>query len=153
MGEAEADARWVGSSGNNGVVGALGRLERAVGAGLALYAAMCAAPVVCLKLMMAALAAWARYNGRRSRGLPPLDPGRQCERYGATLRRLAGDHERLMTGNAPAKAARLRAVEMAYDDTLRQACAAMQLQDPPRPLDAVTRIQIEADLVTHGMNW
>jgi hypothetical protein len=121
--------------------------------GLVLYALLCLAPVTLIKLAMEALAAWSRYTGSKAPAPTGADKQSQCVRYRATLRRLAIDHDRLLSGNAPAKAARLRAVQLAYDDTLLQACAVLEVDAPPRPLDTVSRIQIEAELVTHGFSW
>lgn len=81
------------------------------------------------------------------------DPRDQRARFSKDLRRLAADHDRVLTADVPAKAARLRALELAYDDTLVHACRALALDAPPTPFDAITRVQVEADLVTHGLTW
>jgi hypothetical protein len=76
-----------------------------------------------------------------------------CDRYRSDLRRLADTYDRLQTGELPARGLRLRAVEMAYDDILRDACVAFELERPPDCLDSITRLQVEADLLTAGLRW
>ena len=128
------------------------------------YAAICVMPVLVFKLCAEALDRWTTHTNRPrpaagTRAEPTARPERvpelvnELDGYGCTLRRLAAEHRRLLAGDLPAKAARLRAVQLAYDDTLRQACRALDIDPPPSPLDPVARIQTEADLAVHGLAW
>jgi hypothetical protein len=84
---------------------------------------------------------------------PVLKPAPDHVKYCNDLRRLSATHKELQTAAVPARALRLRAVEMAYDDILRDACAAFELERPPEHLDPITRLQVEADLLTAGLRW
>ncbi len=54
----------------------------------------------------------------------------------------------------PVRAARLRAVTLAYDDTLRACCAALELPQPDRPpLSPIVRLETEAALAQRGLTW
>jgi hypothetical protein len=128
------------------------------------YAAICVMPALTFKLAAEALDRWTTHTARRrpaagtgARARARPDPFRdlaiELDGYGRTLRRLTAEHRRVLTGDLPAKAARLRAVQLAYDDTLRQACRALDIDAPPSPLDPVARIQTEADLAVHGLAW
>jgi len=110
------------------------------------YAVLCVLPAAAFKLVLLAISAW---NRRPHRPSPAVPAGK----YGETLRRLSADHDRVLIADVPAKAARLRALELAYDDTLRAACQKLHVDVPPDPWDATTRVQLEADLVTHGLTW
>jgi len=59
--------------------------------------------------------------------------------FGKNLHRLAAEHERLMSADMPTKRARPRAIELAYDDTFRDACRALQVFQPPARLDWLAR--------------
>jgi hypothetical protein len=89
---------------------------------------------------------------RRGPDLPVAGPS--LERLVDDLRRLERDYRRIERSNLPAKAHRLRAVSLAYDDTLRCCCAALELPMPQAsPLRPIDRLQVEADLAQHGMLW
>lgn len=112
------------------------------------FVGLCLLPVAVFELCLKGAALWrwvAARTHRPDRGAP-VD-------YGEQLRRLAADHDQLLNARIPAKAARLRALRLAYDDTLRDACAVLDVEAPPAPWDAATRVQLEADLVTHGLTW
>jgi hypothetical protein len=115
------------------------------------YVVLCVLPAAAFTLAARGFDAFTTYAGRRPRA--SRDEPAECEKYRRTLRRLAADHDRLLTADLPARAARLRAVELAYDDTLRHACVTLDLDPPPAPLTAVERVQVEAELVLHGLDW
>ena len=70
------------------------------------------------------------------------------------LRRLERDYRRIEASDLPAKAARLRSVSLAYDDTLRACCRALELPEPDKPpLGPVARLETEAVLAQHGLTW
>jgi hypothetical protein len=117
------------------------------------FAVLCAVPAAVLQKYGRVFTRWTPRGRGRERSAARHREQAERDRYGKDLRRLAADHARIMTADVPAKAARLRALELAYDDTLVHACRAMELDVPPRPFDAVTRVQVEADLVTHGLTW
>ncbi len=94
----------------------------------------------------------ARYEPTGRASVPP--PVRSIEQVVGDLRRLGDQHRRLRQGEAAAKAARLRSLMLAYDDTLLAACVAVglpQAGQPPLP-DAV-RLEIELALTEQGLVW
>ncbi len=76
-----------------------------------------------------------------------------CERYGSTLRRLKTEHDRLLVPGGHPSAFKIRALEEAYDQTLRQACHELQLGELLLPLDPFSRLTAEAELALHGVSW
>lgn len=86
----------------------------------------------------------------RRRAAAPAD---RSVDYARELRRLGTEHARLIDLDVPGKLARLRAIDLAYDDTLRRACQALDLQVPGLPMDPVDRLHTEAELVVHGVIW
>jgi hypothetical protein len=117
------------------------------------FAALCAVPAAVFAACARAFDRWTSPSSGRDRPRAATPAHEERLRYSKDLRRLAADHARVMTANVPAKAARLRALELAYDDTLVHACRALDLDAPPTPFDALTRVQVEAELVTHGLTW
>ena len=90
------------------------------------------------------------------RGTPvdgPATPGRSLERLVGDLRRLEQDHVRTARSDLPGRAARLRAIGWAYDETLQECCRALGVPAPRPPLDAVTRLETEAALAQAGVTW
>ena len=70
------------------------------------------------------------------------------------LRRLEAEYIRIERSDLPARGARLRAVALAYDDTLRACCLALGLPEPAeRPLSGLMRLQTEAELAQRGLVW
>jgi hypothetical protein len=109
------------------------------GAGTALFlVAICVLPALA-------------FLGRRRR--PTVDPDTVLSGLAADLRRLSAEHDRLVGADVPGKPARLRAVQLAYDDTLLRAGAVLTLDLPPAPLSATTRLEAEAELAAHGFEW
>lgn len=83
----------------------------------------------------------------------PAVPVRSLERLVADLRRLEQDHVRTARADVPARAARLRAIAQAYDETLQECCRALDVPPPRTPVDAVSRLQAEAALAAAGVTW
>lgn len=105
---------------------------------------------------MTALRAWLRrVTGRAARADRRAEPsGPRLERLVDDLRRLEAEYRRVEASDLPAKAARLHALSLAYDDTLRACCRALGLPEPQRPpLGAIARLQTEAVLAQHGLTW
>jgi hypothetical protein len=122
--------------------------------GALVYIALCLAPAASFRLLVSALERWSKSAGReRRRAVGPASDDDMCARFARDLHRLAAEHDRLASAEVPGRATRLRAVEMAYDDTLRIACQALDIDEPPAPWDGVTRVQAEAELVLHGVTW
>ena len=97
---------------------------------------------------------WQRRWGRPARPVPPADVERSLERLVADLRRLEREYQRIESSNELGRASRLRAVGMAYDDTLRACCRAVGLEAPERsPLSSIHRLQTEAALAQAGVTW
>ena len=98
---------------------------------------------------------WQRWRTwGRPAPLPPADVERSLERLVADLRRLEQEYQRIESSNELGRASRLRAVGMAYDDTLRACCRAVGLEAPERsPLSSSHRLQTEAALAQAGVTW
>jgi hypothetical protein len=62
--------------------------------------------------------------------VPPADVERSLERLVADLRRLEREYQRIESSNELGRASRLRAIGMAYDDTLRACCRAWGWRRP-----------------------
>ncbi len=78
----------------------------------------------------------------------------ECHRLVHDLRRLDDEYGKVLNSDMPAKAARLRALSLAYDETLRCCCVEIGLPKPDTvPLSGFTRIETEAALVQHGLIW
>lgn len=91
---------------------------------------------------------------RRRGPLPSTPPPVPVEAFEADLRRLVAFIDQLHRSDAPALAARLQAALIAYDDVLLTACRALEIPAPDRaPLGSLCRLQTEADLVLHGLQW
>ena len=71
------------------------------------------------------------------------------------LRRLAAEVRRIEADDQPHPAARLAAALAAYDHVLVQLCSQAQLPTPIGllPLDPRDRLDLEADLVSAGVDW
>jgi hypothetical protein len=81
-------------------------------------------------------------------------PGPDLRRLVDDLRRIEREYVRVERSDLPARAARLRALNLAYDDTLRACCQALRLPEPSeRPLSGVARLSTEAELAQHGLEW
>ncbi len=118
---------------------------------LAIYLACCVVPAavfwLCDRLM--------RHPPRlRRRSDEPVPQGPSLQRLVADLQRLETEYRRIERSDLPAKARRLQAVSLAYDDTLRCCCLALGLPTPqPAPLRPIDRLAVEADLAQHGLTW
>jgi hypothetical protein len=91
--------------------------------------------------------------GRRRR--PEQAPAEQSlERLVADLRRLEQDFRRTERSDSPYQAARLQALTLAYDDTLRRCCALLEVPAPDRPpWSPFVRLEVEAALAQAGLDW
>ena len=79
---------------------------------------------------------------------------RSLQRLVADLRRLEGEYARIQRAQEPGRATRLRAVGLAYDDTLTACCRAVGLPAPSAPpLSALSRLHTEAALAQAGVTW
>jgi hypothetical protein len=91
---------------------------------------------------------------------PAIEPEavtpRPIELLAADLRRLGQESVRLHSDpRVPARAFRLCAVELAYDDTLLMACRALEVETEgaTSPLPAVRRLEVECELARRGLEW
>ena len=117
-----------------------------------LYLALAATPALAFWAAALAVERLGR-RPRRARGTR-VAAGRPLERLVADLRRLEEDYSRIQRSEEPHRAKRLRAIGLAYDDTLRDCCRAVGLPEPsPPPLSAVSRLQTEAALAQSGVRW
>lgn len=120
------------------------------------FALVCLLPALAFWLLSRGFDWLVHYEGgprRRARRTPAPAPQDVLNGLGADLRRLTGEHDWLLRADVPGKALRLRAVQMAYDDTLLQAAKVLQVDVPDPPLLSTTRLQTEAELSTHGFTW
>jgi hypothetical protein len=118
-----------------------------------IYALICLCPVAVLRLLTHGVPPWLLRRLPRRRRDRVTDLSSERERFSRDLRRLAATYDELTRRGQPARALRVRAVERAYDDTLRRAGAALDLEPPAAELDAAARVQLEADLLVHGLTW
>ena len=87
-------------------------------------------------------------------GDTPASASRSIERLAQDLARLGREQRKLRSTDPPAKAARLRSLMLAYDDTLSEAASALSLPPPSAPpLDEATRLEIELALTQRGLVW
>jgi hypothetical protein len=95
-------------------------------------------------------AAW-----RRLRPPPPPQPVvPPIQRIAADLRRLSEHIAAVDSSDQPAKAERLLAAALAYDGVLLDACRTFEVPAPPGlPLQSLDRLQTEAVLAQHGLEW
>lgn len=84
----------------------------------------------------------------------PAPAAPHIDRYVHHLRRLEAEYARIEASALPGKASRLRTVSLAYDDILRDCCAALGLPEPGRPpLPPASRLLAEASLAQRGVTW
>lgn len=101
-----------------------------------------------------------RKGSAPDRAWPDIEPDavtpRPIELLAADLRRL--DRETMRLHNDPrvsARAFRLRAVALAYDDTLLMACRALEVDTDgaTSPLAPIRRLEVESELARRGLHW
>jgi len=91
-----------------------------------------------------------------ARHRPPTPAQPPIERLAADLRRIASRLDAVAGAERmPGRALRLASISAAYDDTLLDACRALEvpLPRPRAPLSAAQRLQVEADLAGAGLRW
>ncbi|MBV9595069.1 MAG: hypothetical protein JO147_14880 [Actinobacteria bacterium] len=99
-------------------------------------------------------ARWAAWQAKHSEAGRAAKSAEVRTKLAADLRRLEGEYRRVFESNLPAKAARLRALNLAYDETLRCCCAEVGLPRPETiPLSGYDRLETEAALVQAGLVW
>lgn len=120
--------------------------------------------VVVWKAVVVALAARPASFGKRW-GPPSWWPWRRRSQASAadrSLELLVADLRRLerefrtteQDSDVAYRTARLQAISLAYDDTLRLCCRLLDVPEPERPpWNPVTRLQIEAELARAGLDW
>jgi hypothetical protein len=118
---------------------------------LLVYLLLAATPAAAFWAAWVALERWVRGPRSRSGAVPAHRP---LERLVADLRRLERDHARTARSDATGRAGRLRAIALAYDETLQECCRAVGLTAPSRPpLSAVGRLETEMALAAAGVTW
>ncbi len=116
------------------------------------YAALAFVPAAFFLGLAKALDWWSR-GGSWVRA-EPVAAGPPIEQLVSDLRRLERDYARIERSDLPRRVVRLQSVSLAYDDTLRACCVALEIPWSGRPpLDAMQRLQIEATLAQHGLVW
>jgi hypothetical protein len=108
-----------------------------------------------LNTIIDAVAGFWRSMVRRVRRQPEgeLAP-MSVEKIAADLRRINAYLDSIERSDAPARAARLKAAVLAYDDVLLLACRTLEIPAPERaPLESVDRLETEAALAQHGLVW
>lgn len=122
---------------------------------------VCRAVVVGLVVLPAAigdrwrLPSWWQGPWRRSRRQDESAAERSLELLVADLRRLEREFRRTEQDSEMSyRTARLQAISLAYDDTLRLCCRLLDVPEPERPpWNPVTRLHIEAELARAGLDW
>lgn len=119
------------------------------------YLALCLAPAAILLCLTRGISWWVARARRPAVTDPdPVPTGRSLQQLVATLRRLEGEYAAVESSRLPARAHRLHAINLAYDDTLRECCLALELPPPEHsPLSSVERMQTEAELSLRGLTW
>lgn len=118
---------------------------------IAFYAFLAMTPTTAF-LALAKGCEWvARYEPRISVSFSSV---RSIEQLTRDLRRLGDQQRGVREGEVPAKAARLRSLMLAYDDTLLATCLAVGLPRPSQPpLPDAVRLEIELALTQQGVVW
>ena len=117
------------------------------------YAAICVVPAGVLYGLSRGLQ-WLSQHQIQLTPARPMASSPSLERLVDDLRRLEHDYRRIERSDLPARAHRLLAVSLAYDDTLRACCRALELPLPEAPpLSSIDRLEVEADLAQHGLTW
>jgi hypothetical protein len=118
-----------------------------------MYGLLLVTPTAAFWLVLRAARCWS--NRSEERGEPQPPPAvPNLQRLVDGLRRIEREYLRVERSDLPARAARLRALNLAYDDTLRACCHELGLPEPiERPLSGVVRLQTEAELAQHGLVW
>ena len=97
---------------------------------------------------------WTPWGRRRRRREEQAVAERSLERLAADLRRLEEDFRRTERSDSPYRGARLKAITLAYDDTLRLCCQLLEVPAPERPpWRPVVRLEVEAALAQAGLDW
>lgn len=117
---------------------------------LLMYSALVLAPTVVLLGVDRTVLWWA---ARTKPCRTPQPSGRPVEQLTADLARLDAEQRSLSRAPVTTRGLRLRAVSLAYDDTLRACCRAVGVAEPPTPLSSVDRLVTEALLAQHGLTW
>jgi len=119
-----------------------------------LWVVLSALPAVAFRALWAGLQRWTTGPSRRA-GSQQAAAERSLELLVADLRRLEEEFRRTeAASDLPYRGARLQALSLAYDDTLRLCCRLLDVPEPERPpWPPVTRLQIEAELARAGLDW
>lgn len=118
-----------------------------------LWVVLSALSALAFRALWAALQRWTSGNGWRRQEQAASE--RSLELLVADLRRLEEEFRRTEAAtDLPYRGARLQALSLAYDDTLRLCCRLLDVPEPERPpWPPVTRLQIEAELARAGLDW
>ena len=118
-----------------------------------LWVLLSALPALAFRAMWAGLQRWTTGTGWRRQQSSAAE--RSLELLVADLRRLEDEFRRTeAASDVPYRGARLQALSLAYDDTLRLCCRLLDVPEPERPpWPPVTRLQIEAELARAGLDW
>ena len=118
---------------------------------LLVYLLLATTPAAAFWAARVGLERWVRGPRTQDAAVPAE---RSLERLVADLRRLELDHARTARSDLPGRAGRLRAIGLAYDETLQECCRAVGLTAASRPpQSAVGRLETEAALAAAGVTW
>jgi hypothetical protein len=121
---------------------------------LGIYVLLALAPVAAFLAARAAVERLVLGRPAGPSGQPSVAGGRPLDLLVADLGRLERDYQRISRSAEPGRVSRLRAVGLAYDDTLRACCLRVGLPVPEgSPLGAVHRLETEAALAQRGVTW
>lgn len=94
--------------------------------------------------------AWRWLRRRKTPDVAPFP----VQKIAADLHRLNAYLEQLEQSDAPARAARLKAAVLAYDDVLLLACRTLEIPAPEcTPMAPIARLETEAALAQRGLVW
>ncbi|MFY0407270.1 hypothetical protein [Solicola sp. PLA-1-18] len=118
------------------------------------YVAICFGPALGL-LALERFFGWFVGGGHAPWAREPEPPaGPSLAQMVSDLRRLEDAYREAERSDEQAKGHRMRAIGLAYDDTLRACCASLGLDAPETsPVSALERMMMEAELAQHGVSW
>lgn len=119
------------------------------------YLALCLLPAAVTAVLIRLVSWFVGHERPAATTAPdPVPSARSLEALVATLRRLETDYAAVEASRLPARAHRLQAISLAYDDTLRECCLALEIPPPENPpLPPVERIRTEVELSLRGLTW
>ena len=119
-----------------------------------MYVLLALTPAVAFLVGQRALERFTLPSRRPTRAGPVAAVDRPLDQLVLDLGRLERHYREIECSQASARVRRLKAVELAYDDTLRACCRSVGLAEPQTAgMSAFDRLQTEAALAQRGVHW